>query len=124
MTKADKVLIGIILALSLLTWLGLTYWHREAGKLTGEISAGDRSIAQFNLSQTAAPRTIKVTGPLGTSVVEIRAGAVRMKSSPCPDHFCMHTGWISQPGRVIVCVPNRIIIETNRKPDSVDAIAY
>lgn len=62
--------------------------------------------------------------------VEIKNGRVRMLplgKELCPRGICSHTGWISQPGETIVCLPNRIMIvfDTPQDNDSdVDGITY
>ncbi|MBQ8917117.1 MAG: NusG domain II-containing protein, partial [Oscillospiraceae bacterium] len=30
--------------------------------------------------------------------------------STCPGEDCVHSGWISSPGRSVVCLPNRVEI--------------
>ncbi|KKM11665.1 hypothetical protein SY88_07880 [Clostridiales bacterium PH28_bin88] len=56
-------------------------------------------------------RLIPVRGPLGVTVVEIKAGKARIVSSPCPDpHW--HQGWISRAGEFRVCIPNQVVIRT------------
>ncbi len=54
--------------------------------------------------------TIPVEGVLGTTIVEINQGKVHVLSSPCENHICMNTGWISNPGQIIVCLPNEVVI--------------
>lgn len=54
--------------------------------------------------------TIPVEGVLGTTTVEIKQGRVHVLDSPCGNHICMHTGWISSPGQIIVCLPNQVIV--------------
>ena len=37
----------------------------------------------------------------------IRDGKVAITESSCPGEDCVHSGWINQKGRSIVCLPNR-----------------
>lgn len=53
---------------------------------------------------------IDVPGPLGTTVVRIEGGAVRVASSPCRHQICVGMGAARKPGAVIVCVPNGVVI--------------
>jgi len=68
-------------------------------------------------------RIIKVQGPLGESVIEIKDRKVRMLFSPCPDKLCMKQGWIDKTSQSIICVPNRIIIKIEGRADF-DALTY
>ncbi len=43
--------------------------------------------------------------------VEVKAGRVRVAESDCPHQLCVRRGWISRAGQVVVCVPNRVLIE-------------
>lgn len=45
-----------------------------------------------------------------TNRVEIKEGKVSITQSDCPGEDCVHSGWISKPGRSIVCLPNRVEI--------------
>lgn len=67
--------------------------------------------------------TIEIDGVIGTSVVEIKEGKVRVTDAPCPDKLCIKQGWIDKGA--IVCLPNRVIVRvgngTVRYPQ-VDAV--
>ncbi len=69
---------------------------------------------------------IEAEGPLGISVVEIRDGAVRMVSSPCPDETCVAVGSISKAGQWIACLPNQVFIyvEGKKADDGIDGATW
>lgn len=78
-------------------------------------SGGDRVIIkqEGRLYLETTPRLdreIAVPGPLGDTVVEIRAGRVRVKSDPGPHQVCVRQGWL-MPGQVAICLPNRVSVE-------------
>jgi hypothetical protein len=52
----------------------------------------------------------EVPGPLGTTVVEVAGGSVRIVSSPCPNQVCVRMGAIRNTGQAVVCVPNRVVV--------------
>ncbi len=57
------------------------------------------------------------------AIVEYSGGMARMVPldiSLCPRGICSHTGWISQRGETIVCLPNRIMIIFARYGDGGD----
>jgi len=51
--------------------------------------------------------------PVGEMQVEVKNGQIRVASSDCPKRICVNTGWIRTPGQVIVCVPNKVLIQIN-----------
>ena len=63
--------------------------------------------------------------------VEIKDGKVRMlpmDEELCPRRICTHTGWISNYGESIACLPNKILIVFDQVGDSsesdIDGITY
>ena len=61
-----------------------------------------------------------VEGEYCNSVV-IRDGKVYIEESNCPGKDCVHSGSISQPGRSIVCLPNRVEIRITGQSE-IDAV--
>jgi hypothetical protein len=66
-------------------------------------------------------RRVTVPGPLGDTLVEIRAGQVRVLSDPSPRQLCVRQGWLP-PGASAVCLPNRVSVE--RGHSGYDSINY
>lgn len=64
----------------------------------------------------------EVQGPLGTTRLEVRGGRVHVMSAPCPAQVCRHSGWISEPGELLVCLPNEVVVrmpgQTAAGPDA------
>ena len=54
------------------------------------------------------------------NLICVQNGAVAITESDCPGKDCMHTGFISEGGRSIVCLPNRVEIVLSGESD-VDA---
>ena len=64
-----------------------------------------------------------VLGAIGVTRVEVRGGKVRVISSPCPRQICRHGGWIGEPGTLLVCLPNEVVIRVpGEPPGAQDAI--
>lgn len=55
--------------------------------------------------------------------IEVENRRIRISESDCPKRMCMRKGWIQTPGDVIVCVPNKVLIEIrSESADFLDAI--
>lgn len=103
MTRADYVVLAA--ALLLLPWLYVNFWHRGgAGEEVRIVGADGKEI----LASLRGNRELRIAGPLGTSVIEIRDGRVRFVSSPCHGQLCVHAGWLHFGGEFTACLPNRI----------------
>jgi len=74
----------------------------QSGSQTQEID-----LLSLDESET---RVIEVEGAIGVSVIEVTRSGARFISSPCNGHICTKTGYISQAGQTVVCLPNKVII--------------
>lgn len=68
-----------------------------------------------------ADETISVDG-VYHNIVEISGGKVAITESDCPGEDCVHSGWISRPGRSIVCLPNKVEIRIVGQSKDVDFV--
>ncbi len=121
-TVIDVALVGLILFFSigaiLYTKLGLNaqlpkvpeaYVYQE-GKLVKSLRLDkDQEIIILN----------------GEMLIEIKEGRIRVRESDCPRKICVNTGWIKTPGQVIVCVPNKVLVEIKSAGSPfLDAVVY
>lgn len=104
--------IVIVLAVAALCAVLIAQGITEAGagsSLEAVVSVNGRAVK--TLSLRSGSEELEVEGYQGTSYVQVSDGRVRMLDSACPDKLCVRSGWISQPGESIVCLPNRVVIE-------------
>ena len=119
MTKWDWTLIAALVAACALGWAyGLT--HAREPEVVQAYS-GSTLFAELPADRDAV---VRVPGPLGESVVEVRSGGVSMISSPCPDKLCMGMGRISSSGEGILCIPNRVSVTLKSGSGRMDAVTY
>lgn len=96
-------------------WLVLAASAAGIGLLWGQVGGGDRVLIKqegrvFLETTPRLDREIAVPGPLGDTLVEIRAGRVRVKADPGPHQVCVKQGWL-MPGQIAICLPNRVSVE-------------
>lgn len=53
---------------------------------------------------------VDIRGTKGELAVEVRDGCVAVVQADCPSQVCVRTGWRSNAGDAIVCVPNRTVV--------------
>ena len=96
--------LAILLVVLLAIGVGVAY-------LPGKNTAGQVDIYQnWQLLETYplnADRSISIDADFHNTV-QIPGGKVALTASNCPGTDCVHSGWISTPGRSIVCLPNRV----------------
>ena len=104
MKKKEVLFIVGILLLSLLLFALQSLTGR--GKCSSvRITAGGEVLGVYSLSED---QVIQIGE---TNVCEIKDGEVRMTQASCPDQYCIHQAPVGQKGGVIICLPNKVIIE-------------
>ncbi len=120
----SKPLLGdvlvILVGLIFVTCLFKALWHNEhAAKL--QIRLGDKIYAIYSLDQN---RNIDIQGPIGITRIVIANGKARFASSPCPNQYCVHQGWLSHKGQAAICLPNQVSLELLGGEKPFDSLNY
>ena len=110
----------ILVGLIFVTCLFKALWHNEhAAKL--QIRLGDKIYATYSLDQN---RNIDIQGPIGITRIVIANGKARFASSPCPNQYCVHQGWLSHKGQAAICLPNQVSLELLGGEKPFDSLNY
>ncbi len=119
-TLADGILIAALLILAGALFFVMPQWVLTGGSDV-EIRVEDRLMGRYALD---ADRVVEVTGPRGKTLVRIRDGRAAVVSSPCWDKICEGMGEVGREGGIVVCVPNRVVVEVGKgRSDGLDAVA-
>jgi hypothetical protein len=119
MRAADLVSIAVSIAIVAASYL---FWRGAADSAAMvRIQTGSEVLAPVALD---VPRTISVTGPLGTTLIEVGGGRARIAASPCRDQRCVLAGWIERSGAAVVCLPNRVSLDLTGTPSGYDALSF
>jgi len=107
-TRFERLSILLIVALSVgaILWMGRDSGHHARKATSAIIFEDGRPITELNLLQNKI-----VTLPSKQLEIEVNEGRVRVARSNCPKQVCVRSGWIKESGEIIVCVPNKILIE-------------
>jgi len=85
------------------------------------VHSGDRIVGRYSLEKD---RRVTVTGPLGTTVVQIKGGRAHIEASPCPHKTCSRMGEVGSEGGLLVCVPNEVTVSVgSERQDGIDAVS-
>lgn len=126
LTKGDKYLIVFIVVISLLS---LLYVKKSAFNYKGKyisIQVNGKEIKKIIFDKSVIGKTIPIETEYGYNLIEIGDEKVRVIEADCPDKLDVKQGFISKTGEVIVCLPNRLVIEIKGVDDerNVDYISY
>jgi hypothetical protein len=117
----DFVVLAASLALILCSGLAV-YTGAESGSRV--VIQGSGKTWVFPLE---AEERISVPGPLGETVVTIAGGQALVLSSPCDNQLCVAAGHIGRPGNWTACLPNKVLVSIEGRPDergTIDAVAW
>jgi hypothetical protein len=108
-TPLDRLVLALLLAATAASF-----------SLLSRGEAGERLIAESDgrilfTAPLAVDQAVSLRGALGSTVLEIRQGAARILSSPCPHKECMAMGPAVRRGDLLACVPNRLLVRIEGK---------
>lgn len=107
-TKADKWLIVCVLA-GAVAGIAWEQFTPVSASQAAEIRVGGKLIQSVALKE-GYYREVRLDTGEKYNIVEFRDSQVRMKAANCSDQDCVRVGWIRQPPRQIVCLPNQVVI--------------
>jgi len=107
-TKSERLLIALIVLFSiaaiLWNWSGDSKSSKHAGMVA--VHQGGKLLENVGLEKDKI-----IVLPNGEMKIEVKDSKVRAAWSDCPNQLCVNTGWIKTAGEIIVCVPNKVLIE-------------
>ncbi len=124
MLKKGDVILLLIVVLGILSSvlfgrgvassLSSTGVKTENEGVTAVIKQDEAVIRTIDLSDLKKREEIRISGLYQATIVAEK-NRIRFIESGCPDKICVKTGWISQPGEIAVCLPNKVIIKLEKK---------
>ncbi|ADL11977.1 NusG domain II-containing protein [Acetohalobium arabaticum] len=130
LTTYDKILIISILLFTIVG-IGWSVFNLAEDNQSAKyvvIEHKNQVLNKFRLTSDFQKR-ITIDLDHGTAEIMVENGEVRMMEMPreiCPLGICSDTGWVSNVGETIVCIPNQIVIavEAQDSEDKIDGISY
>lgn len=104
--KGDLLAIVLVLVLAAVVALFFVPNRGTTENAMVQIYRDGKLMQELSLE---SDQSILITGEYENTVV-IRNGRACIGQSNCPGEDCVHSGWISSPGRSVVCLPNRVEI--------------
>jgi hypothetical protein len=120
LTVLDVLFIAALLALP--GWALVRSWRASREQPVAFIYQNNRLLGEYQLDRDQVILIGDQARP--DMKIEINGGAIRVAESDCPKGICKQAGWVRTPGRTIVCVPNRVLIQLKGQPKEYDAESY
>lgn len=119
MVRGDLLMgVVILFAAAALAFLLLP---RSGQALTVQVVLDGKTVLSCRLDELSEPVQYTVDGPYPLTL-ELSASGVSVTETACPGEDCRHMGTISQAGRQIVCLPNRLVVTLEGANPSYDAM--
>lgn len=104
--KGDIFAIVLVAAIAVL--VSVVFWTgigSEEGSVVSVYQEGEL-VREVPLNET----TELIVEGTYTNKILVKDGKAAIVESDCPGTDCVHSGWIHEAGRSIVCLPNRVEI--------------
>ncbi len=111
MKKNDLFLIGVLLLISLVLGIGLSFYKKNA---TEEAPAAVVTIdgIEYGTYPLDEDRVERIDiGDGEYNILEIKDGQAFMSEASCPDQICVLHSHIRYTGESIVCLPHKVLVE-------------
>ena len=106
--KLNAIFAAIIVALVIGGVLATNAFGQSVAAKSAVVKDSDNSEYVLDLSKDS---TTVVSTELGTNLVVVENGTVRVSEADCPNHDCVNQGAISKAGQQIVCLPHKLTID-------------
>ncbi len=126
MKKGDKIAAILILILIITSFAGVFIYrsHVKGSHKIAIIKQDGKILNTIDLTKVTTKKQITVKyNKSHYNVIEIETGKIRIKDADCPDKICVKTGWISEPGQSIICLPHELIIKIEGNNSKYDDIS-
>ena len=111
--KGDLLAIALVILLAIATAAAFTLSGNDNGNLTVQIRQDSQLVKEIPLETDAV---FQIEGEY-VCTVTVSGGKTAITESDCPGRDCVHSGWISEAGRSIVCLPNRVEVRISGTSD-------
>ena len=124
MTFWDKNITAVLLTFAILQMIcqGLFLTDTEGERVV--IQVDNKEYATYNFSDIKGEKMIDIKTEFGENTVLIRENSVCVTDASCPDKLDVKAGEISKTNQVIVCLPNKLMIEIKGGERKVDKVTY
>lgn len=112
--KGDMVVISFVVMLAVLIGVLFLSWTGKGKGNTVVVYREGKKIQELPLNDDGE---ILIENNY-TNKLEVKNGKAAIVESDCPGMDCVHSGWIKEKGRSLVCLPNRVEIRIEGEAES------
>lgn len=106
--RNDLILIGVLLAL-ILGGLLAVLLTRKKDNLIAKIYVQNELVQTIDLN-SEKDHEFEINGTKGILIISIKNHSLGVKEADCPHQDCVHTGYVNETNRPIICAYNQVYI--------------
>ena len=119
-TRGDKILVVLLLAFSVFIAIHFARLGTNTSGKYVSVQVNGEEIKKIQFSEELVGNTYVIQTEFGRNVLELGDDNVRVIEADCPDQLDVKQGAISRPGQLLVCLPNRLIVEIKTERENVN----
>ena len=120
-TWGDRLLVVILATLTLAAFPLVGVGTQKSD--TALIEVDGKPVKTVSLKKDGR---FTVHGVIGDAIFEVKDGKIHVASAPCTNKVCIHQGWTDMPWKLLVCVPNKVVVRPvdSHGGNGVDAVTW
>lgn len=127
LTKGDKVLVIVLIIFSLLFAYYISTINNSLENKYVSIQINGEEVKTIKFSDDIIGEKYVLETKFGRNVLQFGDNEVRIIEASCPDQLCIKQGKIGQVGQLLVCLPNRLVVEIKANDninDNIDSFVF
>ncbi|WP_026886071.1 NusG domain II-containing protein [Clostridium beijerinckii] len=109
--KWDIIIIVTLLCISFIPEIVFGIMGKHYNGTYAELTIDGKLYKKINLSEHRGDEQIDIKTSYGENIVEIKDKSIKVIDADCKDKICIRSGFISEPGQIVVCLPHKFMIE-------------
>ncbi|MFT5876028.1 MAG: hypothetical protein ACI8WT_005030 [Clostridium sp.] len=121
MKKGDKIvfIILVIIVVIALSGAGIYKMAIKGSENIAVIKREGIVLKTIDLTKVVKPEEFTIKTDNGHyNTISVKHNGISIIDADCPHKECVKSGWISEPGEMIVCLPFKLIINIEGKVDN------
>ena len=107
-----KVIVLLLVAAVAVSAAVLLLRNGSAPSAAARITRDGVLLEEIDLDRVDEPYTFVLEDGSGRNTVQVEQGRIRISEADCPDQVCVNQGWIADGTVPIICLPHRLMVET------------
>lgn len=105
--RSDLLLILVLLAAAGGVWAWLYFTRAQSAEVKVTVDG-----AVYGTYPLDTDTTVRIGDDTNYNILVIKDGEAWVSEASCPDKICVNKGKIQYDGESIICLPNKVVIET------------